>query len=199
MNEINNKNNHKKNDSVRKCIISGEVMEKDNLIRFILSPDNKIIPDFKNRLGGKGAWVEAKKSVLEEAIKKNAFSKAFKTKVDVDNTLLEMVINAYMKKGLDFISLAKKAGVLITGFEKVKDIIIKDKTLFLIEAKDSDGDGKSKMIKIARETPIFELYNTEELDKALNRTNTVHIAIKKSDMGNSVYKELKRIKIFINS
>ena len=174
-------------------------MEKDNLIRFILSPDNKIIPDFKNRLGGKGAWVEAKKSVLEEAIKKNAFSKAFKTKVDVDNTLLEMVINAYMKKGLDFISLAKKAGVLITGFEKVKDIIIKDKTLFLIEAKDSDGDGKSKMIKIARETPIFELYNTEELDKALSRTNTVHIAIKKSDMGHSVYKELKKIEIFINS
>lgn len=193
------KNNKKNKDSVRKCIVSGEVMDKENLIRFINSPDNTIIPDFKNRLGGKGVWVEAKKSVLAKAIEKNFFAKALKTKVKVDNSLLEMVEKAYIKKGLDYISFAKKAGVLITGFEKVKEIIIKNKVLFLIEAKDSSGDGKSKMTKIASKLPIFELYNTEELDKALNKVNTVHIAVIKSDMGNSVLKELNKIKLFINS
>jgi predicted RNA-binding protein YlxR (DUF448 family) len=195
-----NKNiNNKKKNSVRKCIVSGEVMEKEQLIRFVNSPDNIIIPDFKNRLGGKGVWVEAKKSILAKAIEKNSFAKALKTKIKVDKTLLEMVEKAYLKKGLDYISFAKKAGVLITGFEKVKEIIIKDKILFLIEAKDSDGDGKSKMLKIASKLPIFELYKTEELDKALNKINTVHIAIRKSEMGNSVYKELNKIELFINS
>jgi len=195
-----NKNNNKKNkDSVRKCIVSGEVMEKVDLIRFINSPDNTVIPDFKNRLGGKGVWVEAKKSVLAKAIEKNAFSKAFKMKVNVDNSLLELVEKTYIKRGLDYISFAKKASVLTTGFEKVKEIIIKGKVLFLIEANDSNGDGKSKMLKIASELPIFELYSTEELDKALNKVNTVHVAIRRSEMGNSVYKELKKIKLFINS
>ena len=39
----------------------------------------------------------------------------------------------------------------------------------------------------------------EELDKALDKVNTVHIAFLKSDMAKAVYWELKRYEQFLNS
>ena len=43
------------------------------------------------------------------------------------------------------------------------------------------------------------LYDVEELDKALDKVNTVHMAFLKSDMAKMVYNEFKRLNSFLNS
>ena len=39
----------KKTDTTRKCIVTGNILEKDKLLRFCVGPDNEIIPDFKKK------------------------------------------------------------------------------------------------------------------------------------------------------
>lgn len=189
----------KQENEDRKCIVTGQVKEKDELLRFTLTPDNQIIPDFKKKLPGRGFYVTNSKTALQKAVEKNLFAKAVKKNVKVSAELIQSVENILRKKGLESISLAKKAGDLMTGFEKVGEKIKREKIAFLLEAKDAGADGHQKMTALAKDLEIFALYSVEELDKALDRINTVHAALLKSDMAKLVHSDLTRLQTFLNS
>lgn len=182
----------------RKCIVCGKVMEKDSLLRFVVTPDNQVVPDFKKKLPGKGIWVRNSKQALETAVAKNLFSKAAKKQVKADG-LVEMVENILHKKGLDAVSLARKAGALVTGMEKVSEAVKKEKVAFILEAKDAGADGHERIMRLAKNLKVFRTYDIEELDKALDKVNTVHAAFLKSGMANAVYNEFSRFESFLNS
>ncbi len=183
----------------RKCIVCGEVKEKEQLLRFTLTPDNRIIPDFKKKLPGKGIYVSVSQAALQKAVDKNLFAKAVKKNVKVNAELTQTVENILRKKGLESICLAKKAGVLITGFEKVSEQIKRGKIAFLLEAADAGADGHQKITNLAAGLEIFTIYDVEELDKALDKVNTVHAALLKSDMAKLVHTDLVRLQKFLNS
>lgn len=183
----------------RKCIVCGEVKEKEQLLRFTLTPDNRIIPDFKKKLPGKGIYVSVSQTALQKAVDKNLFAKAVKKNVKVNAELTQTVENILRKKGLESICLAKKAGVLITGFEKVSEQIKRGKIAFLLEAADAGADGHQKITNLAAGLEIFTIYDVEELDKALDKVNTVHAALLKSDMAKLVHTDLVRLQKFLNS
>ena len=189
----------KQEDVLRKCIVSGKVQEKSQLLRFVLTPDLNVIPDFKKKLPGKGIYVKNSKEALLLAIEKNLFSKAAKQKIKVDSSLVEMVEAVLRKKGLESISIARKAGVLVSGLEKVIEVLKKEKVAFVLEAGDAGCDGHNRVMLAAKNLDVFRLYSIEELDTALNKTNTVHIAFKKSDVAKMVYNEFKRLESFLDT
>ena len=189
----------KDTDITRKCIVSGEVKKKHLLLRFTLAPDNTVIPDFNKKLPGKGVYVCNKKTALLKAIEKNLFAKAFKVKAKVDVSLVSMAEAILRKKGLESINLARKAGILITGFEKVAAAVKKNKAAFMLKANDAGKDGHDKILLLAKGMEVFSLYSTMELDKALDKVNTVHAAFEKSEMANNVYKDLDKLRSFIEN
>lgn len=182
----------------RKCIVCGKTDEKENLLRFTVTPENRVVPDFKKKLPGKGIWVKNSKKALETAVTKNLFSKVVKKNVKVDG-LVEMTESILHKRGLDAVSLARKAGILLTGLEKVSEAIKKDKIAFILEAKDAGTDGHNRIMLLAKNLEVFRTYDIEELDKALDKVNTVHAAFLKSAMAKTVYNEFSRFENFLNS
>src|SRR5215470_15020461 len=75
----------------RRCIVTRQALEKDQLIRFVLGPDNAIVPDLSENLPGRGYWVAASRKVLTEAVKKNAFARAMQAPVRPEADLVERV------------------------------------------------------------------------------------------------------------
>ena len=189
----------KEKETERKCIFTGEVEETKNLLRFTLSPDKEVVPDFGKKLPGKGAYVSNSYKVLTTAIKKNLFSKAFKTKAKVDEGLCELAEKVLYKKGLNGINMARKAGALVTGFEKVSDAVKKGKVSFLVDAVDAGEDGHKRIVLMAKELKVFSLYKANDLDEALDKVNTVHIAVLKSDIAKMVKEDLERLETFLCS
>lgn len=189
-----------KHDSeIRKDIVSGKVMEKEGLLRFTITPDHQAVPDFKKKLPGIGVYVANSRQALSVAVSKNLFSKAVKQNVKTNPQLVEIVEQLLKKQGLNLISLSRKAGALVTGFEKVCDGLKKAKFAFLLEASNAGGDGRAKISFLAKEVEIFNIYSVEELDAALDKANTVHIAFQKGEMAKTVYNEFKKINQFMNS
>lgn len=160
----------------RKCILTGEVKSKDELLRFTLISGGRVIPDFKKKLPGRGIYVSNSKQKLETAIQKNQFAKATKGRARADLSLVEMTEALLKKKGLEAINLARKAGELVTGFDTVKEALGRGKVAFILEASDAGADGHEKVLSMAKGLDVFGLYTTEELDKALDKVNTVHAA-----------------------
>lgn len=187
-----------KQEVERKDIVSGKVMEKEKLLRFVLAPDLTVVPDFKKKLPGKGIYVENSQNALKLAVAKNLFAKAAKQKAKVSEDLVQMVETILRKKGLDAVSLARKAGILVTGMEKVLDALKKDNVAFVLEASDAGSDGHNRVMLLAKNLEVFRLYDIEELDTALNKANTVHVAFTKSEMAKMVYNEFKRLANFLS-
>ena len=109
---------------------------------------------------------------------------------------MDMVENLIKQKALDSINIARKSGALITGFEKVKEATKKNNVEFIIQATDAGADGKEKVALFAKSIEIFNLFSIDELDITLNKQNTVHVAVLKSDVSRMVYDNLKKYQNF---
>ena len=186
-------------ETTRKCIASGEILNKKDLLRFVILEDNTVVPDFKKKLPGKGIYVKNAKSLLEKAIKNNLFGKQLKKSAKASHELVTQVETILFKQALNSISLARKAGVMISGMDKVKEALKKNNVAFLLEAQNAGTDGHNKIMSLAQNLEVFNLFKIEELDKELAKDNTVHLAFIKSTMSNSVRETFVRLISFLNN
>src|SRR4051812_43971922 len=65
----------------RTCVVTRQVRPIEDLLRFVVDPSGTVVPDIRRRLPGRGVWVTARRSVLEQAAAKNVFARAFKRAV----------------------------------------------------------------------------------------------------------------------
>ena len=107
-------------DPERRCIVSGEVQPKAGLIRFVLSPDGLILPDLACKLPGRGIWVTADRAMITKAAEKGLFARAAKAPAKTPEGLADLVEAGQAKRVVELISLARKSGRCVAGFEKVK-------------------------------------------------------------------------------
>ncbi len=104
----------------RKCIITGEIANKVDLIRFVASPDGELVADTNNKLGGRGVWVSAVRETLEQAISGNLFSRHLKQAVRISDNFLDNLDRRLADQLIARLSMMRKAGVLLTGGGKLR-------------------------------------------------------------------------------
>ena len=68
----------------RRCILSRQECASENLIRFVAGPDNLIVPDVAERLPGRGLWLRAERSVVDQAVAERCFAKAARANVTAE-------------------------------------------------------------------------------------------------------------------
>ncbi len=183
----------------RKCVLKGEVKETSELLRFVKTPDSRLVPDFDKKLGGRGLYVSNGKKNLQEALKKNLFIKSIHLFLKIPEDLTNMVENLLYKKGLEAMNLARKAGALVTGFEKVKAEIKQGKVSFLIEATNAAEDSRQKIEACKGDMEVLEVYDSDDISNALQTENTVYAAVLKSGIADTVYKHIKRYQTFLEN
>ena len=164
----------------RRDIVSGEVRDEAELIRFVAGPDGTVVPDLARKLPGRGLWVAADRASVGMAAKKGLFARAAKAKVIAPQGLADQVETLLKSRLLSALGLARRAGDLTSGFEKVSSSIVSGKAAWLIEASNGAPDGRRKILNLARkQTPrpqVFGLFSAEELGLALGAENVIHTA-----------------------
>lgn len=173
-----------KEDRERRDIVSGEVMPEERLVRFVAGPDGSVVPDVARKLPGRGLWVEAQREAVLTAAKRGGFSRAAKTKLTAAPDLPDTVERLLKARLLAGLGLARRAGDLILGFEKVAAAITGGKAAWLIEAADGADDGRRKMLQVSRRAQaaglaaprLIGLFGSEELGLALGLGNVIHLA-----------------------
>ncbi|AZQ69410.1 RNA-binding protein [Silicimonas algicola] len=164
-------------DPERRCIATGEVQPKRGLIRFAVSPDGKIVPDILEKLPGRGIWIASERSALHTAVTKRLFSRAAKQPVEVSETLVDDVETLLAKRLTDGISMARKAGAAVAGYEKVKDWLGREEARILFQATDGSERGKSKLHPPGGRGSFFEVLTSSELGLSFGRERVIHAAL----------------------
>lgn len=177
----------------RKCIVTGEVQPSAGLVRFVVSPDDMVVPDVAGKLPGRGIWVTADRASMDLAVSKGHFARAARKQVTVPDGLTDIVEGAIARRLIDLLSMARKAGDAIAGYEKVKSALEKEQVKLLLQASDGSERGKGKL-NTPRNGRWLGLMTSSELGLAFGRHTVIHAAIRSGGLSARVIEEAQRLK-----
>lgn len=166
----------------RRCIALGESGGTDRLVRFVLSPDGHVVPDVAGKLPGRGAWLTARRELVEKAVNRKLFSRAFRQPATVDPDLPDLLERLLAQRLIETISLARRAGAAVTGAEKVKARILSGAAAVLVQASDGAPDGVARLARLADAAgegriERITLLTAAELGLAFGREFAIHAAL----------------------
>jgi predicted RNA-binding protein YlxR (DUF448 family) len=161
----------------RRCIATGEGAPKAGLIRFVVGPGAEIVPDLLGKLPGRGIWVAADRAALDKAVRRRLFARAARQAVAVPEDLVERVEAGLLRRVVEGLSLARKAGQAVAGYEKVKGWLDSGQAEVLIQASDGSDRGKSKLRPPRPEGAFIACLSARELGLAFGREHVIHGAL----------------------
>jgi uncharacterized protein len=179
------------------CLVTRQEALEEALVRFALSPQGVVVPDLAAKLPGRGVWITCSRAILEEAIKKRAFSRGFEGDATVPDGLSDMVSGLLRKQAVNHLSLGRKAGDAVQGFTKVEEALRKAQVRLLMHVSGAAADGKSKLDRLRQpSTVITDSLRSDEMDLAFGRTNVVHAAVTAGGLAERLLVLLKRMTNF---
>ncbi len=185
----------------RRCIASGESGSPDRMIRFARSPAGEVVPDLAGRLPGRGAWVTADRALVERAVAKRLFSRAFRAQSRAPEDLADRLEAMLAQRLVDVIGLARKAGQAVAGFEKVRARLRGGRkgrpgehaVGALLEAADGAADGREKLARLAGGIPVIAVLTGRELGLAFGRDFAIHAALDRGGFADRAITEALRL------
>ena len=171
-------------DVMRTDIVSRETRPVGELIRFVEAPDGTVVPDLKRDLPGRGVWVEATRVAVGEAVKRRLFARSLRKAVEVDPGLVDLIDGLLARQALGTFGLARKAGLVVTGFAKVEQAVARERLAGLVHAAEAGSDGVEKLAAALKRRfggeigcPVVRIFAGAQLDLALGRSNVIHAAL----------------------
>lgn len=135
------------------------------------------MPDVLEKLPGRGIWVAAKRDALDAAMRQGLFGRAARKQVTVPATLPADVEKLLARRLTDRLSMARKAGLAVAGFERVKDWLGRGEARILFQATDGSDRGKSRLHPPGGRGSFFEVLTASELGLSFGRERVIHAAL----------------------
>lgn len=177
----------------RRCIVTNEVTDEACLIRFVVGPEGRIVPDIAARLPGRGAWARAERSIVEAAAGGNAFARAFGRRVVVPGDLPSAVEARLAHHCLDLLGLARKAGDVAAGFQKARAWLRSGRAAVVLHARDGSERERERLAPTGSGIPAITSFGEAELGLALGRESVIHAAVAAGGFAGRILREASRL------
>lgn len=177
----------------RRCIVSGESQPIGGLIRFVVGPDAAIVPDVAGKLPGRGIWVSADRAAIEQAVKRRLFSRGAKMQVSASEDLPDLVHDLVTRRVIELLALARKSGSAVAGYEKVRDWLLNEEAVVLIQAADGSERGKTKLRAPGGAETHVTCLQASEIGLAFGREHVIHAALAAGGLTARVVEEAAKL------
>jgi predicted RNA-binding protein YlxR (DUF448 family) len=177
----------------RRCIVTRESRPKAGLIRFVLGPDDEVVPDVAGRLPGRGIWVSADRSALAKAAGKGLFARAARRPVRVPPDLGARVEALLAGRLVETIALARKAGRAVAGLEKTRAALVSGEAALLVQAADGSARERAGLRPPEGENTLVTCLSGHELGLAFGRDRVIHAAVLAGGLADRVRDEAGRL------
>jgi len=187
----------------RTCIVCREAKDEADLIRFVSSPDHRVVPDLRRELPGRGVWVSLSRDAVAEACRRKLFARTLRAACTAEPDLPQQVEELLQRDALALLSLANKAGLVVQGFGKVEEAIAANRVRLLLAASDGALDGRGKLAGRLKSSPgrseLAECFNSEQLGLALGRLNVIHAAVAAGPLAEKLAAAVRRLETYRGS
>lgn len=189
---------------LRRCIVTGEVRSQAELIRFVVGPDREVVPDLSGRLPGRGLWLTSRRDIVAVACVRKKFSWAARQPVRTADDLDETVAQLLAERCVELVSLARRGGQVVFGFERVRAWLTGGARVAgggaVLVANDGSEDGIRKLAGMADKVGVARVRSLTgaELGRALGRARVVHAALTPGRLATKIVREAGRLSGFRN-
>ncbi len=195
---------------VRSCILGRERASPGELIRLALAPDGRVLPDVRAKAPGRGAWIGVDRATLEAAqargkLRSGLARALHESGFAIPDDLGARIEAQLARATLDRLGLESRAGMLISGNDKIEQAARRGQVRLLLHAHDAGEDGRKKLAQAWRVGEDAEGSGREglvlpvdrgTLSVALGRENAVHLAIVDARAADRVLAHLSRWQFF---
>jgi predicted RNA-binding protein YlxR (DUF448 family) len=164
----------------RTCAGCREHAERSELLRFAHVPGHQpvIVPDFTNRLGGRGVWVHARSACLKRAVR-GGFARSLRGAVELDfQDLREQAKGQLERRFSGLLLAAQRRRALALGTDATRLAVAACTAHLLLVAKDAAGR-RDDIVAFAteRSVQVTELSTKEELGRLTGKDSLALLAV----------------------
>jgi uncharacterized protein len=168
------------------------------MIRFVVAPDRKVVPDLAANLPGRGIWLSACGDVLETACARGglgrAFARAARGPVIVPPDLLAVLETALLRRIGELLGLARRAGQAVAGFDKGREWLRNGRARLIMQASDGSGAERERFLAGSRDAvAVLDPLPAAALGRVFGRDHVVHVAIGPGRLGERLAIEAARL------
>ncbi len=183
----------------KKSFLDASNINKDHFIKISLSPDNKLIPDLRDKLPGKSVWLPANKALINDILRKEDLKSYFGVSEVFTPDLVCLIEMILRKNILSSISLTKKAGNLAIGLDAIKTQLIQKRHCLILVALGAKNLDK-KYFSSSKNISIFEnLLRQSDLEKSTGKNNVKYVGIFSKNFKKTIQVDLNKLKGFIDT
>ena len=179
------------------CLVSGETLPRDQMIRLVIGPDSMLYVDLDAKLPGTGFWITLGHSILAQAISRGSFTAADDS-IKIPENIDEIITKALTRKALDMLSMARKAGDLITGADKCEQILRSRKGGVYVTAAEESAVTRRKLANLARSLPVIDQFSSADLSTHSGAQNVWHAVIRRGPLCQPFLNAVDRLNKFNN-
>lgn len=181
-------------EALRRCHISGKEDAAGNMLRFVHAPNaadgtvGVLTPDLAQRLPSQDdVWLVNSQALVIQL--------AALPEVNAPRDLAIRVENLMRQNLAALISLARKAGVLVSGFAKTEAALKAGSITLLFAAHDGAEGGKRKLAQKARvmNIALCGQLSGDELSMALGQENVIHAGLTDVGWAARIDREARRL------
>jgi len=178
---------------VRRCVATGERAETERMIRFVLGPDHTLVPDLAERLPGRGIWLMALRSAVDDPRLARAVARAAKAPVVIPPALRQSLERLLVQRIADHLALARRAGQAVAGFVAARDWVTSGRARLIVEASDGALEGRRKLLSGARDLAVVSPLTAAELGQPFGRDHVVHVAVARGRLAEAIARDARRL------
>jgi uncharacterized protein len=198
---------------LRRCIVTRERLPKERMIRFVIGPDRRLVPDLAARLPGRGIWLSACRDVLESGSAREegrqagrqtggsadrhlarAFARAARGPVTVPSDLSGLLQAALVQRISELIGLTRRAGQALAGYEKAREVLRQGRARLVVQASDgSEAERKRFLSGFGPDLTVIDPLPGQALGRIFGRDYVVHVAIAPGKLAESLVVEAGRL------
>lgn len=177
----------------RRCIVTGETLDRAQLLRFVVGPDGTIVPDVEGRLPGRGLWLQPRRDIVERAVLKRVFARAARRPVTMPTDLADRCEALLARRCCDALGLARRAGLAVAGFERVGEAVRRGDAALLLFARDGAEAGRRRMVAAASGIAAASVLDASELSGVFGREMVAFVAVGPGPLCARLRIELQRL------
>ena len=160
---------HRKPPEWVECSISGRRLAYADRIGLVQHPDGYLVADVEESLPVKHLWVAC--DTLAQAVSEGLFEE------EVSEALVQDAITALRKRILSFVSLAKKSGDTVLGFEGVREALQSHPASALVIASDASARELERLLSGIKETAPIRYFSRAEISATVGKDGVTYLAV----------------------
>ncbi len=179
---------------LRRCAVTRERLPKAAMIRFVVAPDRRVVPDLAATLPGRGIWLSARRDVVETARTRGIFAKASRGPVTISPDFTSGLQAALARRIVDTLGLARRAGQAVSGFTKAREWLSAGRVALVVQASDGSAEECARLMGgRAGSVPVVRPLDRVALGAVFGREQAVHVAVAPGGLAERLAMEAARL------